>query len=61
MLEENIPAEFIVYLQYCRKLDFSEKPDYSYLRALLLNLFKEKKYSIDNRFEWNDMQYNSNI
>ena len=53
MLENNLPTECITYIEYCRNLEFEEKPDYNYLRTLLLNLFKHKRFSVDNHFEWN--------
>ena len=33
------PAEFVTYFQYCRSLRFDDKPDYSYLRKQLRDLF----------------------
>tara|TARA_Y100001958_G_scaffold160043_2_gene165516 strand:- start:8208 stop:9245 length:1038 start_codon:yes stop_codon:yes gene_type:complete len=53
MLENKLPTEFIAYIEYCRSLKFKEKPDYNYLRTLLLNLFKHKQFTVDNNFEWN--------
>ena len=52
ILENNLPTEFITYIEYCRSMKFTEKPDYNYLRTLLLNLFKHKQFSVDNNFEW---------
>jgi hypothetical protein len=31
---EGLPAEFEVFLNYTRSLEFKEKPDYQYLRGL---------------------------
>lgn len=53
MLENCVPREFITFMEYCRSMKFEEKPDYNYLRTLLLNLFKHKQFSVDNNFEWN--------
>ena len=36
----GFPEEFNKYMTYCRKLKFTEKPDYVYLRNLFKNLFK---------------------
>lgn len=33
---ENIPDCFMIYLQYCRKLKFNEKPDYDYLKKIFI-------------------------
>ena len=31
---EGLPAEFEVFLNYARSLEFKQKPDYEYLRSL---------------------------
>jgi hypothetical protein len=41
----------MAYIDYCRNLKYEEKPDYSYLKSLLLNLFKMKKFNIDDEYE----------
>jgi serine/threonine protein kinase len=48
----EIPFEFIVYIDYCRNLNYDERPDYSYLKCLLMNLLKMKKFNTDEEFEW---------
>lgn len=53
MLENRVPTECITYIEYCRSMKFEGKPDYNYLRTLFLNLFKHKKFTVDNNFEWN--------
>jgi len=40
--------EFILYIDYCRKLQFDETPDYSYLRNMFENLFKLHGFVNDN-------------
>lgn len=39
ILCKGFPIEFVTYFQYCRSLRFDDKPDYSYLRKLLRDLF----------------------
>ena len=39
VLCRGFPMEFATYFQYCRSLRFDDKPDYSYLRKLLRDLF----------------------
>jgi len=39
ILCKGFPMEFATYFQYCRSLRFDDKPDYSYLRKLLRDLF----------------------
>jgi serine/threonine protein kinase len=35
---EELPPEFEAYIEYTRSLGFSEKPDYTYLKNLFINL-----------------------
>jgi len=46
------PGEFIVYLNYCRSLQFDEDPDYNYLRNLFGNLYKHHGFPADNLYDW---------
>ena len=34
----DIPGEFLTMLLYCRKLEFSERPNYNYIRGIFENL-----------------------
>jgi serine/threonine protein kinase len=31
---KNIPLEFLIFIDYCRKLNYDEKPNYNYLKQL---------------------------
>lgn len=53
----GFPAEFATYLNYCRTLRFDEKPDYSYLRQLLRNLFHRQGFTYDYVFDWNLLKF----
>jgi len=48
----GFPTEFAIYLNYCRKLQFEEKPNYVYLRHLFGDMFLRKGYSVDLKFDW---------
>jgi len=50
---EGLPREFLLYMKYCRLLRFPQKPDYVILRDLLINLFKNNKYTLDFVYDWN--------
>ncbi|RNF00622.1 casein kinase 1, partial [Trypanosoma rangeli] len=49
---KGFPAEFAAYLNYARSLRFEDKPDYSYLKRLLRELFVREGYHVDYVFDW---------
>lgn len=46
-ISKDIPGELIIFINYCRNLSFSEKPNYNYLKNLLGNLFKLHGFTAD--------------
>ena len=40
------------YIQYCRNLQFEEKPDYNYVRSLFKNLMARMKFEYDGQYDW---------
>ncbi|EDW54945.1 GM10635 [Drosophila sechellia] len=48
----GLPVEFFMYLKYCRKLHFAEKPDYVYLQQLFKVLFRNQFKVYDFLFDW---------
>lgn len=42
---KNVPMAFAKYMTYCRSLDFTATPDYSYLRRLFRTLFFEEGFA----------------
>lgn len=38
---QDLPSQFLTYLEYCRGLSFEETPDYDYLRGLFRDLLVE--------------------
>lgn len=49
----NCPIEFKTFLQYCRTLEFSTKPDYNYIKKIFYDLFKTQKWTDDCIYDWN--------
>lgn len=49
---QGFPAEFAMYLNYCRGLRFEEGPDYMYLRQLFRILFRTLNHQYDYTFDW---------
>ncbi|XP_002749025.1 casein kinase I [Callithrix jacchus] len=52
VLCKGFPAEFAMYLNYCRGLRFEEVPDYTYLRQLFRILFRTLNHQYDYTFDW---------
>ncbi|CAK6450192.1 unnamed protein product [Pipistrellus nathusii] len=52
VLCNGYPAEFAMYLNYCRGLRFEETPDYEYLKELFRTLFRNLNLSYDFVFDW---------
>ncbi|XP_003270335.2 casein kinase I [Nomascus leucogenys] len=52
VLCKGFPAEFAMYLNYCRGLRFEEVPDYMYLRQLFRILFRTLNHQYDYMFDW---------
>ena len=48
----NLPKETAEFFTYCKKLDFEQKPNYNYLRALLLNILNNLNAKNDLNFSW---------
>ena len=48
----NLPLETVDFFKYCKKLDFEQKPDYSYLRSLLLQILNKQNEKNDLKFSW---------
>jgi len=50
---EGHPHEFLEYFQYCRNLQFEEKPDYIHIRELFKSVMLTNNDSADlNLFDW---------
>jgi len=59
VLCKSYPAEFAMYLNYCRGLRFDEAPDYMYLRQLFRILFRTLNYNYDYVFDWTMLKQRS--
>jgi hypothetical protein len=51
---EGLPEEFAKYINYSRKLDFEEDPDYDYLRSLFSSILVKNQEKNDLNFFWNN-------
>jgi serine/threonine protein kinase len=49
----DCPKEFRLYMEYCRKLGYKERPDYSYIKHLFYKVMKRNKFIHDGKYDWN--------
>ena len=52
VLCDGLPTEFLQYMQRVRALRFDEKPAYTVLRNLFINLMTKLNYSYDYQYDW---------
>ncbi|XP_061352923.1 casein kinase 1-like protein 11 isoform X7 [Gastrolobium bilobum] len=57
VLCKSHPSEFASYFQYCRSLQFEDKPNYSYLKKLFRDLFIREGCQFDYVFDWTILKY----
>ena len=49
----GLPKEIITFIQYTRNMKFEDKPNYSYLRALMRKIAAKNGVKMDyNKFDW---------
>lgn len=52
ILGKGFPGVFCTYINYCRSLDFEDRPDYAYPRMLLKDLFFSENFAFDHNYDW---------
>jgi serine/threonine protein kinase len=48
----DMPIEFALFVDYARRLDFEQEPDYDYLRHLFYSVMDKNNFEFDNEFDW---------
>jgi len=48
----QLPAEFAMYMNYCKDLPFYDTPDYEHLRRLFRDLLFREGYQFDFVYDW---------
>jgi hypothetical protein len=51
-LTRGIPKEFGEFIDFCRRLQFDEKPDYIYLKKLFREVLVREGFSFDYNYDW---------
>lgn len=54
ILCKDLPEVFIKYMTYCRSLKFDQTPDYKMLINIWDQYFTNKKYVIDDKWDWHE-------
>ena len=49
---ENFPPEILLFCKYTRKLGFTEKPKYEYMKNLFLSILNKYGFQNDKKFSW---------
>ena len=49
---ENLPKQFLNYMNYVRSLEFDQSPDYKYLKGLFSETLAKFNYENDLEFDW---------
>ena len=52
VLCKGYPVEFAKYLSQCRNLRFDERPRYSEMRKMFVDLFNRNGYKSDFQYDW---------
>ena len=52
---EKLPKEFIDFFHYIKELEFEDKPNYKYLKALLGKMYDKNNYNYDMIFDFTDI------
>jgi len=48
----NLPGEFLLFIKHIKGLSFADKPNYKYLKSLLLNLLQKNNLIFDYVYDW---------
>ena len=49
---DGLPFEFEEFIEHIKKLEYTQKPDYDFLRNLLMNVMKNNKLIYNYIFDW---------
>ena len=49
---EGLPIEFEEFIEYIKNLEYTQKPDYDFLRNLLMSVMKNNKLIYNYIFDW---------
>lgn len=59
VLCDGLPSEFATYFNKTRSMQFEDRPDYTYLRGLLKDVFLREAFEFDYMFDWSTISVGS--
>ena len=54
VLCDQLPKEFIEFVNYIKELGFEQKPNYQYLKAILGNIYNKQNFNYDSIYDFTD-------
>ena len=55
------PKQFKEYVEYTRRMEFEQEPNYEYLKGLFYQVLKDNNWSVDHKYDWKETIYNANM
>lgn len=55
-LLKGLPVEIVDYMNYVKCMEYGSEPDYENLRGMLKQLYINKGYSEDGKFDWDESE-----
>jgi serine/threonine protein kinase len=49
---KSFPSQFGEFVTYVKSLNYTDDPNYDYLKGLLAQIGKDNKFEFDNQFDW---------
>ena len=50
----GLPKEFVEYMDYCKNLEFGQKPDYTMLKNLFMKVIRNEREKFDYIYDWDE-------
>ena len=54
ILCSGLPTQFKQYVEYVRKMEYEQEPDYNYLKNLFLSILRERGQTMNYEYDWDN-------
>jgi serine/threonine protein kinase len=54
ILCSGLPNQFKQYVEYVRKMEYEQEPDYNYLKNLFLSILRERGQTMNYEYDWDN-------